>query len=100
MLPHGSRYEYSDFRHGNRPGKDGSHQRYVVHAVSNWMVKGESWQAFLGGDDHVFVFKSPAEVLAYLEDGGRNELSDHPKWAQFSRKLETMVLPTKSRPSI
>lgn len=61
----------------------------------NWMVKGESWQAFLGGDDHIFVFKSPAEVLAYLEDGGRNELSDHPKWAQFSRKLETNVLPTK-----
>lgn len=61
----------------------------------NWMVKGESWQAFLGDDDHIFVFTSPAEILAYLEDGGCNELSEHPKWAQFSKKLETSVVPTQ-----
>lgn len=61
----------------------------------HWMVKGESWQAFLGNDDKIYVFSSPAEILAYLNDGGQNELSDHPKWSQFSANLDANVIPTE-----
>ena len=62
----------------------------------NWLVKGERWQGFLGDDDDLFVFDSPAKLLAFLEDGGRNELAEHPKWAQFKSDLVTNVVPTRT----
>lgn len=62
----------------------------------NWIVKGESWQAFLGDDDAIFAFESPAQLLAFLQEGGRNELADHPKWAEFKRDLELNVVPTSA----
>ncbi|WP_202820505.1 hypothetical protein, partial [Kytococcus schroeteri] len=35
-------------------------------------------------------------MLAFLEDGGRNELAEHPKWAQFKSDLVTNVVPTRT----
>ena len=62
----------------------------------NWLVKGERWQGFLGDDDDLFVFDSPAKLLAFLENGGRNELTEHPKWAKFKTDLVTNVVPTRT----
>ena len=60
----------------------------------NWIVKGEAWQAFLGDDDNLFVFRSPAHLLAFINDGGRNELADQPKWPEFAKNLAINVVPT------
>ena len=60
----------------------------------NWIVRGEKWQAFLGDDDHIYAFESPAHLLAHLQSGGSNELSEHPKWATFARDLATNVQPS------
>ena len=59
----------------------------------NWIVRGESWQAFLGDDSKVFAFESPAQLLAFLREGGRNELAEHPKWKNFERDLAESVVP-------
>ncbi len=61
----------------------------------NWIVRGESWQAFLGDDDHVFAFSSPAKLLAYLNEGGRNDLNQHNKWNDFAKNLADNVIPTE-----
>lgn len=60
----------------------------------NWIVRGEKWQAFLGDDDYIYAFESPAHLLAHLQSGGRNELSSHPKWQSFVRDLATNVQPS------
>lgn len=59
-----------------------------------WIVRGEDWQAFLGDDDYVYVFDSPAKLLAYLNDGGRNDLNQQPKWPAFARQLAANIQPT------
>ncbi|MBF4552986.1 hypothetical protein [Corynebacterium suicordis] len=59
----------------------------------NWQVGGEQWQAFLGDKDHLFVFKSPAEVLAFIESTPKHDLSDHPKWQNFLKDKATNVVP-------
>ena len=48
-----------------------------------WVVRGEKWQAFLGKDDSISVFSSPAELLAHIHSTGNHVLSDHPQWAEF-----------------
>lgn len=48
-----------------------------------WVVRGEKWQAFLGRDDKISVFKSPAELHAYINSGQDHVLSDHPEWKEF-----------------
>ncbi|KAB1504209.1 hypothetical protein F7230_03750 [Corynebacterium sp. 320] len=60
-----------------------------------WIVRGESWQAFLGDDDHIYAFESPAQLLGYLNAGGRNDLAEHAKWKDFSRKLVENLSPEK-----
>lgn len=59
-------------------------------------MRGESWQAFLGDDDHIFVFDSPAKLLGYLNSGKRNDLNQHNKWSEFSRNMVANVQPRKS----
>ncbi|MEH0146528.1 hypothetical protein V6D40_02465 [Corynebacterium sp. Q4381] len=58
-----------------------------------WKEKGSEWQAFLGDDESVLVFRSPEELLAFLNSTPRHDLSDHPKWAQFQSQGEARVVP-------
>ena len=58
-----------------------------------WKEKGSEWQAFLGDDESVLVFRSPEELLAFLNATPRHDLSDHPKWAQFQSQGESRVVP-------
>lgn len=62
----------------------------------NWIVRGEKWQAFLGDDENIFVFKSPAEVLAFIESTNKHDLIEHPKWAGFAKDKATKVVPAAS----
>lgn len=45
-----------------------------------WEEDGEQWQAFLGADDKILLFESPAQLAQYLRKGDENDLSDHPDW--------------------
>lgn len=62
----------------------------------NWIVRGEQWQAFLGDDKNVFIFESPAEVLAFIESTKSHDLTEHPKWGAFMKDKEIRVVPTSS----
>lgn len=48
--------------------------------ASPWEEDGEQWQAFLGADDKILLFDSPAQLAQYLRGGEENDLSDHPAW--------------------
>lgn len=48
-----------------------------------WVVRGEKWQAFLGKDDTISVFSSPAELHAHVVGKNDHVLADHPQWQQF-----------------
>ena len=58
-----------------------------------WKEHGAEWQAFLGDDESVLVFDSPAELLAYLNTHAKHDLSDHPKWKAFSAQGDDRVVP-------
>lgn len=50
---------------------------YTLWAPS-WKEHGQEWQAFLGGDDNVYFFHSPAELLAFLSSDQEHDLQTHP----------------------
>ena len=60
-----------------------------------WRHNGADWQAFLGDEEHVLLFHSEAELLAYLESGARHDLRDHPHWAAFAARDAARVHPAK-----
>lgn len=60
-----------------------------------WREGGSEWQAFLGDDDSVLVFDSPAELLCYLESNAKHDLLDHPQWEQFAARPAHRVTPAK-----
>ena len=62
----------------------------------NWIVRGEQWQAFLGDDKNVFIFESPAEVLAFIESTTSHDLTEHPNWGAFMKDKEIRVVPNSS----
>lgn len=59
-----------------------------------WKDKGAEWQAFLGDDQHVLVFNSPEELLAYIKTTRSHDLTDHPKWEAFDAQGDDRVLPS------
>lgn len=69
---------------------------YTLWAPS-WKEHGDIWQAFLGTDEHVCFFKSPAALLAWLEANDRHDLSTHPKWGEFREKPAHKVVPAEKQ---
>lgn len=65
---------------------------YTLYAPA-WKEHGAQWEAFAGDDSHVFVFHSPAEVLAWLEANPDNELTEHPAWPAFAHRGDERVVP-------
>src|SRR5690625_571828 len=53
------------------------------------------WEAFLGHDDDLFVFDSPAQLAAYLRSGATHVLNDHPSWDRASTALASDLLPSE-----
>lgn len=66
---------------------------YTLWAPS-WREHGAEWQAFLGADDKVFVFNSPAELLVFIESKTKHDLQSHPEWASFQHRDATRVVPS------
>lgn len=66
---------------------------YYTLWAPRWKEHGAEWQAFLGGDEALFLFHSPAELLVFLNSGKPHDLSSHPKWKSFAAGDETRVVP-------
>ena len=60
-----------------------------------WRQSGSEWQAFLGDDEAVLAFNSPAELLCFVESGTKHDLLDHPQWDQFAGRDADRVTPAK-----
>ena len=60
-----------------------------------WRQSGSEWQAFLGDDEAVLAFNSPAELLCFVESGTKHDLLDHPKWDQFAGRDADRVTPAE-----
>lgn len=58
-----------------------------------WKEHGAEWQAFLGDDDNVLLFRSPEDLLVFLEEGSPHDLTSHPKWKSFESGPATRVVP-------
>lgn len=59
-----------------------------------WREHGAEWQAFLGDDSGVFLFPSPAHLLAFLTSGQPHDLTSHPDWKKFAEDLPSHVVPS------
>ncbi len=53
--------------------------RYTVWAP-RWRDSGDEWEAFLGKDEDLYVFESPADLVAFVRTNTDNDLVDHPAW--------------------
>lgn len=60
-----------------------------------WRQHGSEWQAFLGDDEAVLAFNSPAELLCFVESGTKHDLLDHPQWDQFAGRDADRVTPAE-----
>jgi hypothetical protein len=53
--------------------------RYTVWAP-RWRDAGDEWEAFLGRDDDLYIFETPADLVAFVRTNTDNDLVDHPAW--------------------
>lgn len=60
-----------------------------------WKEHGAEWQAFLGDDAGLFLFTSPAKMLAFLNSGRKHDLRSHPKWGVFEGQPADLIEPDK-----
>ncbi|MDO4762513.1 MAG: hypothetical protein Q4A31_11380 [Corynebacterium sp.] len=60
----------------------------------SWREHGAEWQAFLGAGDQLFMFRSPEELLVFLEEDTAHDLRDHPKWNAFMAQGAHRVVPS------
>ena len=60
-----------------------------------WRQNGSEWQAFLGDNEAVLAFNSPAELLCFVESGTKHDLLDHPQWDQFAGRDADRVTPAE-----
>ncbi|AZA10819.1 hypothetical protein [Corynebacterium gerontici] len=61
----------------------------------SWREHGTEYQAFLGKGDRIFVFASRAELLAFVEQEPRHDLSSHPQWATFAEHAAARITPSE-----
>ncbi|MBO0854447.1 MAG: primosomal protein [Nocardia sp.] len=45
-----------------------------------WRDGDDEWEAFLGHEDKLYGFDSPAELAAFIRTNDDNDLVDHPAW--------------------
>jgi hypothetical protein len=53
--------------------------RYTVWAP-RWRDAGDEWEAFLGKDEDLYIFETPADLTAFVRTNTDNDLVDHPAW--------------------
>ena len=57
--------------------------RYTVWAP-RWRDAGDEWEAFLGKDEDLYAFATPADLVAFVRTNTDNDLVDHPGWKQLT----------------
>ncbi len=57
--------------------------RYTVWAP-RWRDAGDEWEAFLGKDEDLYGFESPADLAAFVRTSTDNDLVDHPAWKRLT----------------
>ena len=60
---------------------DGDH--YTVWAP-RWRDAGDEWEAFLGKDEDLYAFQTPADLVAFVRTNTDNDLVDHPAWKELT----------------
>ena len=58
-------------------------ERYTVWAP-RWRDAGDEWEAFLGKDEDLYAFATPADLAAFVRTNTDNDLVDHPGWKQLT----------------
>jgi len=68
--------------------------RFTVWAP-RWRDAGDEWEAFLGKDEDLYTFETPADLVAFVRTSKDNDLVDHPAWKELTEanahKLEPAV---------
>jgi hypothetical protein len=57
--------------------------RYTVWAP-RWRDSGDEWEAFLGKDEDLYGFETPADLVAFVRTDTENDLTDHPAWKELT----------------
>jgi hypothetical protein len=57
--------------------------RYTVWAP-RWRDAGDEWEAFLGRDEDLYAFETPADLVAFVRTNTDNDLVDHPAWKKLT----------------
>jgi hypothetical protein len=57
--------------------------RYTVWAP-RWRDAGDEWEAFLGKDEDLYTFETPADLVAFVRTNTDNDLVDHPAWKELT----------------
>ena len=57
--------------------------RYTVWAP-RWRDAGDEWEAFLGKDEDLYIFETPADLVAFVRTNTDNDLVDHPAWKELT----------------
>ena len=58
--------------------------RYTVWAP-RWRDAGDEWEAFLGKDEDLYIFETPADLVAFVRTNTDNDLVDHPAWKELTK---------------
>ena len=66
--------------------------RYTVWAP-RWRDAGDEWEAFLGKDEDLYTFETPADLVAFVRTNTDNDLVDHPAWKELTEANAHKVSP-------
>ncbi|MGI8590891.1 MAG: primosomal protein [Nakamurella sp.] len=58
-----------------------------------WREEGEEWEAFLGHDENLYVFPTPAHLAAFIRSSDEHDLVDHPEWASAVKAMTDELVP-------
>jgi hypothetical protein len=70
--------------------------RYTVWAP-RWRDAGDEWEAFLGKDEDLYTFESPADLVAFVRTNTDNDLVDHPAWKELTEANAHKVAPADDK---
>jgi hypothetical protein len=70
--------------------------RYTVWAP-RWRDAGDEWEAFLGRDEDLYTFQTPADLVAFVRTSTDNDLVDHPGWKALTEANAHKLAPADDK---
>jgi hypothetical protein len=70
--------------------------RYTVWAP-RWRDAGDEWEAFLGKDEDLYTFQTPADLVAFVRTNTDNDLVDHPSWKELTEAKAHKLEPAEDK---